>query len=147
MAALQVNFGEGEAPLRPTVLYDGHCRFCKAQMRNLLALTKAGSIEPVDFQEPGVLDRFRGLDHAACMQAMHVVMPDGRAFRGMEAAVRALATRPYLWIFLWWYYVPGIRQILDALYRWIANRRYRIAGKTTECDGGTCAVHFDAAGE
>jgi len=28
------------------------------------------------------------------------------------------------------YYLPGLRQLCDGLYRWIAARRYRIMGKT-----------------
>ena len=136
------------APERPVVLYDGHCQFCRAQMETLLRFARRGAIEPLSFQEPGVLERFEGVTHEACMEAMHVVMPDGRVYRGMEAAARAVLTRPILGAVAWLYYVPGLRQLLDALYRWIAKRRYAIAGRALAeqgCDGGTCAVHFDRA--
>jgi predicted DCC family thiol-disulfide oxidoreductase YuxK len=130
---------------RAVVLYDGHCRFCKAQMRNLLRLARPGAIEPISFQEEGVLDRFQGITYEAAMEAMHLVAPDGRIFRGMEAAVRAVVTRPILGAFAWLYYIPGIRHAADAIYRYIAARRYEIAGRELAkegCDGGTCAVHF-----
>ena len=135
----------GERPERAVVLYDGHCRFCKAQMKNLLRLARPGAIEPVDFQDEGVLERFEGLSYDACMEAMHLVTPDGRVFRGMEAAVRAVVTRPVLGAIAWLYYVPGVRHLMDAIYRWIAARRYAIAGRelaASGCDGGTCSVHF-----
>lgn len=109
-------------------------------MRHLVRLARKGAIEPLSFQEEGVLDRFPSLTHAQCMEAMHLVWPDGRVMRGMEAAVRAVATRGWTWLFVWPYYVPGVRQLLDALYRWIARNRYRFAGKD-ECTDGTCAAH------
>lgn len=145
----RVHFPPGDAPERAVVLYDGHCRFCRAQMKNLLRLAKPSAIEPVSFQDEGVLDRFEGLTWDACMEAMHLVTPDGRVYRGMEAAARAVVTRPFLGAFAWLYYLPGLRQLLDAVYRWIAKRRYAIAGREVArgaCDdGGTCAVHFTDA--
>lgn len=140
-----VRFEPGAAPERAVVLYDGHCRFCKAQMKNLLALARPGAIEPVSFQDEGVLERFEGLTYDACMEAMHLVTPAGRVYRGMEAAARALVTRPVLGLFAWGYYVPGVRQLLDAIYGWIARRRYAIAGRELAaqgCDDGACSVHF-----
>jgi predicted DCC family thiol-disulfide oxidoreductase YuxK len=129
------------APGKYVVLYDGHCRFCSSQVQNLVALARSGVLEAVSFQDPGVLDRFPGLTHEACMQAMHLVEPDGRVYRGFEAAVRAVLTRPILGLFAYLYYVPGLRQILDGLYRFIAARRYRIMGTTKECTDGTCSLH------
>ena len=140
MAVTHIEFADGSAPERAVVLYDGHCRFCKGQMKNLLRLAKPGALEPLSFQEEGALDRFDGLTYEACMEAMHLVQPDGRVYRGMEAAVRAVATRALGAVALI-YYVPGIRHALDAWYRWIAARRYRIAGR--ECADDACAVHFE----
>ena len=74
-----------------TVLYDGHCQLCTRGARKLVALARAGAVEAVSFQEPGVLERFPGLTHEACMQAMYLITPDGRRFRGFEAAVQAVA--------------------------------------------------------
>jgi predicted DCC family thiol-disulfide oxidoreductase YuxK len=129
---------------RFVVLYDGHCKLCSRAARNLVAWARPGAVEAVSFQEPGVLDRFPGLTHEACMQAMVLVVPDGRRFRGFEAAVRAVATRPLLRIVASAYYLPGIRQVCDRLYAWVAANRYRIFGKTAadECTDGTCSLHF-----
>jgi hypothetical protein len=63
-------------PLRTTppgktmVLYDGNCRFCSGQMKNLVRLARRNAIHPVDFQQPGALDPYPGLTYAACMDAM-----------------------------------------------------------------------------
>jgi len=136
--------GKTTAPGKYVVLYDGHCRFCTSQVHNLLALARPGALEALSFQDAGVLDRFPGLTHEACMQAMHLIAPDGRVYRGFEAAVRAVLTRPVLGFFAYLYYLPGIRHLLDRLYAFVAARRYRIAGKTVipgECADGTCALH------
>lgn len=130
------------------VLYDGYCRLCTRGARKLTALARPGAVQAVSFQEPGVLDRFPGLTHAACMEAMYLVAPDGRLFRGFEAAVRAVATRPLLRLAASLYYLPGIRQVCDRLYAWIAVNRYRLFGKAAAegaCTEGTCSLHFPSA--
>ncbi len=125
------------------VLYDGHCPFCTARSKELAALARSGAVTLVDFQQPGALDRFPGLTHDACMEAMHLVTPDGRVFRGFEAAVRAVGTRAVLGRLAFLYYLPGLRQLCDRFYAWLAARRYRLFGKTEAgqaCEG-TCALH------
>jgi predicted DCC family thiol-disulfide oxidoreductase YuxK len=123
------------------VLYDGHCPFCTTASQRLLRLARRGIIERIDFQAPGALDPFPGVTHDACMQQMMLIGPDGRIWTGFEAAVRAVATRPVVGWIAYLYYVPGIRQLCDLLYRWIAANRYRLFGKR-ECEGESCAVHF-----
>jgi predicted DCC family thiol-disulfide oxidoreductase YuxK len=134
-------------PGKYVVLYDGQCKLCTRAARRLTSLARAAAVEAVDFQEPGALARFPGLTHEACMQAMYLVAPDGRLFRGVEAAVRAVATRPLLGILASTYYLPGVRQLCDRLYAWVAANRYRLFGKNRadECAEGTCAAHFPQA--
>jgi predicted DCC family thiol-disulfide oxidoreductase YuxK len=121
------------------VLYDGHCRFCVAGAKKLVRLARPGAVEAVDFQAASSLDRFPGITYEACMQAMHLVAPDGRVYRGFEAAVRAVCTRRLLGMLARIYYVPGFRQLCDWLYARVAARRYRILGRT--CPDGTCSLH------
>jgi predicted DCC family thiol-disulfide oxidoreductase YuxK len=124
-------------------LYDGHCRFCTKQARQLEKLVGAKRVELVSFQDEGVLGRFPGVTHEACMQRMHVVRPDGRVFAAAEAVARAITLLPVVgWVgFL--YYVPGLRQLAELGYRIVAKNRYRIAGRSgaDECDGESCSLH------
>jgi predicted DCC family thiol-disulfide oxidoreductase YuxK len=132
-------------PGRHVVLYDGHCKFCTAAAKKLTALARPGTLDLVSFQEPGALDRFPGITHEACMQQMLLVAPDGRVYGGFEAAVRAVATRPVLGLPAYGYYLPGVRQLCDAVYALVAANRYRLLGKAAaagECEGGTCSLHF-----
>jgi protein-S-isoprenylcysteine O-methyltransferase Ste14/predicted DCC family thiol-disulfide oxidoreductase YuxK len=131
-------------PGRTVVLYDGLCRFCTAGAKKLLAVARPGSVELLSFQEPGILEAFPGISFAACMRQMHLVNPEGKVFAGVEAAVRAVATRPLLGLFAYAYYLPGFRLACDLLYTQIAANRYRLLGKAVasgECPGGTCALH------
>lgn len=134
-------------PGRYLVLYDGRCRFCVAGMKKLLALAPKGTVEAVDFQQPGVLDQLPGVSHAACMRRMHLVTPTGYVYGGFEAAVQALTLRPVLGWLARAYYLPGVRLLLDLLYAVIAANRYRLMGRAGECAGGTCAVHSQTRGE
>lgn len=132
-------------PGRHVVLFDGHCKFCTAAAQKLARLARRGTLDLVSFQEPGALDPFPGLTHDACMRQMFLVTPQGRVYGGFEAAVQALATRPVLGWLARAYYLPGVRQLCDLVYRIIAANRYRILGKAVaagECEGGTCALHF-----
>jgi len=78
------------------------------------------------------------------MKAMHLVTPDGQVFRGPEAIVRALATRPILVWVRSLYYLPGLRQIVNWIYAFFAANRYRFWGKTLSlegCDSHACHIH------
>jgi predicted DCC family thiol-disulfide oxidoreductase YuxK len=137
--------GHTTPPGHYVVIYDGLCKFCTAGSNKFVRFMGDVPRELLDFQQPGALDRFPGLTHDQCMRAMQLVTPDGHIFSGFEAAVRAFATRPYFGWIAFLYYAPIVRPLLDWLYSLIAANRYRIMGKSLaagECEGGTCALHF-----
>jgi predicted DCC family thiol-disulfide oxidoreductase YuxK len=121
------------------VLFDGKCAFCQKQIQRLLRMARKGALEPVDFQTPGALDAYPAVTYDACMEAMHLVTPDGKIYRGFEAAVHAVATRPVIGKLAYIYYLPGLRWLCDRFYAWLAARRYRLAA--AQCTNGTCALH------
>ncbi len=107
-------------------LYDGHCRFCTQQVRQLERLVGASRLAPVSFQDEGALTRFPGVSYEACMERMHLVRPDGRVFAGAEAVARTLARVPVLGLLAFVYYVPGASGSSAGWgYRIIAKYRYR----------------------
>ena len=64
-----------------------------------------------------------------CKEAVQYVSERGEISSGSDAAARVLihAGFPYLiagWIML----VPGIRNIAQYAYKWVANNRYRFSG-------------------
>ncbi len=123
---------------RLVLLFDGHCRFCIHEAERLQRWT-GNRIQLVSFRDPGVFERYPGLTAEACEQAMQLVLPDGHIVAGAEAAARALGLRPSLAPLAAFYFVPGIRQIVDAVYRLVARNRFRLGGKV--CADGTCQLH------
>jgi predicted DCC family thiol-disulfide oxidoreductase YuxK len=86
-----------------------------------------------------VLLQFPGLSEGDCDRALQFVREDGRAFAGTEGIVRVLARRALLAL-VWLYYLPGLRQAADALYRWVAAHRMRLPGGAA-CSEELCGLH------
>lgn len=108
-------------------------------------LARPGTIRLVDFQAHGALDPFPAVTFERCMQAAQLVTIDGHVCSGLEAVVRALATRPIFKIITGIYFMPGIRQAADGFYRWVATNRYRFMGRSA-CRNGACALHYRGGG-
>ncbi len=119
------------------LVFDGHCLFCRRQADRLNALS-GQRLRLESFHEAGVLARYPKLTEEACEQAMQLVLPDGRIFSGATAAAEALRLHPVLRWISWVYYLPGVKQLSDAVYRWIAKNRFRFGGT---CTDGSCAHH------
>jgi predicted DCC family thiol-disulfide oxidoreductase YuxK len=122
------------------IVYDGQCEFCTVQAQRLAG--KSGVVLR-SFHDDGVLDDYATLTLEACMEEMKLVGPGGRIYGGAEAVVRAFAIRyRLLGRLLFAYYVPGLRQIADRAYAWVARNRYRLPVKSVEqCDTGSCRRH------
>lgn len=117
------------------VLYDGHCRFCRASATRLLKLAPQTRLQ--SFREPGVVEAIPGLSLAACERSLQLVTPAGNIYEGAEAIVRLLL--PKWWAFpLRLYFVPGLRQLADGLYQQVARRRFLFGAN--RCDNGSCSL-------
>jgi predicted DCC family thiol-disulfide oxidoreductase YuxK len=124
------------------LLFDGSCPFCTGSARAVLRVFGEKRVTLSDFQRPGALEPYPFLRYDALMKKMHVVRADGRTFAGAEAFAR-IVTRlpgPAGWPG-WLYYVPGVRQIADAVYALVAKHRYRLFARAAECKDETCKVH------
>ena len=122
----------------PVLIYDGHCRFCVREAERL-ARWVGERVRLESFRDPGVIARHPGLTPELCDRGMQLVRPDGRIVSGAEAGAHLLRLRPALAPLGWLYYVPGIRQLADAIYGVIARNRFRLGG--TACSGEECRVH------
>lgn len=124
-------------PSRDTVIFDGHCRFCRSQIAVLRRLDLAGSLDFVSQHEPSVPRDFPELSPDDLHTQMYVVDRGGHA-RGGAEAVRYLSRRlPLLWPLAVPLHVPGTMPLWKSLYRVVAQNRFRIAGS---CDEGTCRL-------
>ena len=130
-----------ERPLADILIYDGHCRMCRAQVERLHRWDSRKSLAFLSLHDPQVASRFPDLSYDELMQQMVLVDGAGHRHRGAEA-VRYLSRRlPRLWPLVPILHLPGSLPLWRWCYRRVANWRYRLGGRV-ECDDGTCSVHF-----
>jgi Uncharacterized protein conserved in bacteria len=122
------------APHLPVVRYDGACAFCTAQAARVVRVSR-GKIAVRPLQQ--ALADVPWVDPDAALQALHLVDHDGRTYVGSAAVVRLMRlTRPTLGAVLHPYHLPGVRQLAEAVYAFIAARRYAIAGRVDPAENG-----------
>jgi predicted DCC family thiol-disulfide oxidoreductase YuxK len=131
-----------DAPEADILIFDGHCRFCLAQVRRIQACDGGHRIAFLSLHAPEVAERWPELSHDELMA--HMVLIDhgsGRKHSG-AAAFRFLTRRlPRLWLLAPLMHFPGSLPIWQFFYHQVAKIRYRF-GRTDECDEGTCHIHF-----
>ena len=120
---------------RPTLLFDGTCRFCTAQAKRLQRMGR-GRVDVISAYAPGVRAQFPMVPQEGVMGEIKLVDANGHVLGGAAAIARTLEHGGgALGALARLYRVWPVRPIADAGYRLIARNRYRLAGK---CDDGTC---------
>jgi predicted DCC family thiol-disulfide oxidoreductase YuxK len=116
-----------------TLFFDGNCGMCTRSRNLLLKLNRTGDLLTEPLQTPDTAERL-GITDASLMDAVRWLDATGDVYAGAEAAnaavSAALGTRVPLLI----YRMPGIRSLEDAVYRWVADHRYRFPGTTPYCE-------------
>jgi predicted DCC family thiol-disulfide oxidoreductase YuxK len=115
-------------PGRPTVLYDGECRVCRASADRIRVYDRAGKLDVVALQSPGVAERFPEIRREDLLDNMHFVATDGHVARGADAieAIVRMFPRTRLLALAW--LLPGFPATARRAYAWIARNRYRWNG-------------------
>jgi predicted DCC family thiol-disulfide oxidoreductase YuxK len=124
-------------PDRDTVIYDGHCRFCRSQIALLRRLDLRGALGFTSLHDASVSHDFPEISQDDLLSQMYVIDTAGRA-RGGAEAVRYLSRRlVLLWPLAALLHIPGTMPLWKSLYGFVARNRMRIAGS---CDDGTCRL-------
>ncbi|XZE19627.1 thiol-disulfide oxidoreductase DCC family protein [Pirellulaceae bacterium SH449] len=125
---------------RIVVLYDGQCKFCTQGVKNLQRMDGKDRLQLVSLHDPSVAELYPDLSFDQLMEQMWVVSYEGKKYGGADA-VRYLSRHlPMLWPLAPMLHFPGSMPLWRFLYRQIAKRRYKIAGRHCD-DGGTCSLH------
>jgi predicted DCC family thiol-disulfide oxidoreductase YuxK len=115
------------------LFFDGACGMCTRARNFLVRHDRTGDVTTEPLQGPCVAERL-GIPQDQLLDAMRWLDSSGAIYTGAEAWAAAwsvaLGTRLPLLI----YRFPGIRFAQDAVYRWVANHRYRFAGTTPYCE-------------
>lgn len=115
------------------VLYfDGNCGMCTRSVNWLSRIQRTGELRTAPYQRAGVAERL-GLSTDRMYEAAWWQDSSGVVYGGAEAINAALGVSFGTRIPLRLYRMPGIRQLQDAIYRWVATHRYRFPGTTPHC--------------
>jgi predicted DCC family thiol-disulfide oxidoreductase YuxK len=129
-----------ERPDADVVIYDGDCRICISQIRQLAWWDCQGKLSYLSLHDPEVARRFPDLTHDMLMAQMYVVDRQGNRHGG-ASAIRYLSRRLRR---LWWLapmlHIPGSLPLWQWLYQQVAKRRYRF-GKIEHCENDACSLH------
>jgi predicted DCC family thiol-disulfide oxidoreductase YuxK len=108
---------------QPTVIYDGECGICRDAVARLRAWDRERWFAFVPFQDRDAVARF-GIALPALAAAMHLLLPDGRAFAGADAIPEMLRLLPGKRWLRWLFHVPGVLPAARRVYRYVAARRH-----------------------
>jgi predicted DCC family thiol-disulfide oxidoreductase YuxK len=110
------------------LVYDADCPVCRATadwVRRNAVVPDTFEFLPCRSEE--TRSRFPAIDEAACLQAMHLVLPDGAVLAGEQALPEILRrTRRYRRAAIL-FRLPGAGILSRFLYGAFARRRHRIA--------------------
>jgi predicted DCC family thiol-disulfide oxidoreductase YuxK len=109
-----------------TVVFDGDCKVCTRLARVLRKWDRAGMLEVVTSQQPGVTARFPWIPARAYADALQMVAADGTTWQGAAAIEKLLDVLPRGRLISWIFRVPFVRTLADRFYRWFARNRYRL---------------------
>ncbi len=122
--------GAGPGPAPAVLIYDADCAMCRASALWLLKRALDGgadALEVLPCRSPARRARFPGISDDTCMQAMQLVLPDGRVLAGADAVPEILARIPrWRWVRRA-FALPGARPLARRIYGWIAENRMRLS--------------------
>jgi predicted DCC family thiol-disulfide oxidoreductase YuxK len=112
---------------RDVLIYDSSCPVCSGTVRWIQDNAIAGSFDvvPCHAVQNGV--PYIGIKREDCLQAIHLVLPDGTILAGEQALPEIVTRLRKYRIASVLFKLPGAATISRIAYRWFAVRRYRIA--------------------
>ncbi len=124
-----------------TLIFDGSCPICASTVKWIGENEREGAFEMMPCQSDAMTSRFPEIERAACMQAMQLVLPDGKVLSG-EKALPEIFTRLKRYRFAAVLFkLPGAATLSRMVYRWFADRRYRIAAILSHLTGEQKRLH------
>lgn len=122
-----------------TLFFDGKCGMCTRSRNFLLKLNRTGDLHTEPLQTAGAAERL-GVVPSRLMDSVRWLDDAGHVYAGAEAANAAVSAAVGTRIPLMIYRLPGMRSLEDAVYRWVADHRYRFPGATPYCEShpATC---------
>lgn len=110
--------------MNATLIYDGDCPLCLTAVSWVQKHARQDALEYLPCRSDERAKRFPELSEKQCMEAMQLVMPDGRAHSGDAALpVLLMMLKRWRWLALL-FKIPGITLLSAPAYRFIARNRH-----------------------
>jgi predicted DCC family thiol-disulfide oxidoreductase YuxK len=119
------------AMVRETIVYDGTCKFCQAQMRKIKKKALPGQFEYVSSYNTKNLKKL-GISQKEALNGVFFINKEGEKFHKAAAIQQIYVRLNKHHILSWGRKLPLLRQIIDLGYLLVAKHRYKIYGT---CDG------------
>lgn len=112
---------------RPTIVYDGECRFCIARVDNIRALDKRNRFDYVPRQDTHSAELFPQLAGFKLDDGMLLIEPNEKQiYVGADAVYHIARQLPGVQLIAGFYLIPGINQLAKFAYGLIAANRRRL---------------------
>lgn len=118
-----------------TLLYDETCGFCTAIVQWVSRQERGNRVQVMPCQFALLTKKFN-VTEQQCLSSIQLNLPDGTVLTKGQAVAQVLSL---LWDSAWptrIARVPGIRQVLDLGYTFIAVNRHRLPGIKQMCAAG-----------
>jgi len=118
-------------PVRPLLIFDGDCGFCRMWIARWRQLT-GGKVDYLPSQSTEVREAYPEIPVEWYGQSVVLVQPDGTLYRGAEAALRSLAGvgARYRMLVAVYESFPPFRWLAETFYKVVARNRGAAAGLT-----------------
>ncbi len=130
MRPMDSKLEEREAPAggaRAILIYDGACGLCRGGVSWISRRAVGGQFEFLPCQAAERRARYPWMHERSCMEAMQLILPDGRLLAG-DAAIPEILRRLRGWRWLALLFrLPGVEVLAPRLYAWVARHRYQIS--------------------
>jgi predicted DCC family thiol-disulfide oxidoreductase YuxK len=123
------------APRPATILFDGTCNLCNGAVRFVAARDRRARFRFAALQSDAARRACAAAGHALLASSdpdSVVVIAGGRVLERSDAALAVAAQLPFPWPMLGAFRIVP-RRVRDALYGFVARRRFRWFGRRESC--------------
>ncbi|WP_049561187.1 DCC1-like thiol-disulfide oxidoreductase family protein [Limnoraphis robusta] len=123
---------------KPEILYDGLCPLCIRSMTVLCYFDWFNRLIYSDLEQrwKTIAETHPQISLQACLEEMHLILPNGAVKKGFFAFREILRYIPILWPLQLVLYLPGSSNFGPKIYKFVASRRKRF----NQCSFETCSI-------
>ena len=124
---------------RPTVLYDGHCGFCRWSSTILRAMDGANQLTLRNLRDESSRTEYPDLPLTELTKELHLVTDKGEVIRGFAAYTYLTATLPVLFVLAPIFHFPGAATLGAPIYNFVSKNRFKLLpGAKNVCTDDSC---------